>query len=76
MVARAVLIIPPFFCFSKREGEERGLVLGHSLILWLLLAGGGHCMGQDPQALVSWWGPHSSLLDGFGEVDIPGGTAG
>jgi hypothetical protein len=41
MVARAVLIIPPFFCFSKREGEERGLVLGHSLILWLLLVGGG-----------------------------------
>jgi hypothetical protein len=48
--------------------------LGQSISL--LADGRGHCMGQDPQALVSWWGPPSSLLDGFGEVDIPGGTAG
>jgi hypothetical protein len=48
-------------------------------------AGRGRFMGQDPQAPVSWWrprllcpgeGPHSSPLDGFGEVGIPGGTTG
>jgi hypothetical protein len=31
----------PIFCFLKREGEEKGWVLGCSLILWLLPAGGG-----------------------------------
>jgi hypothetical protein len=34
----------PHFLFNKereREREEKGWVLGHSLILWLLPAGGG-----------------------------------
>jgi hypothetical protein len=33
-------------------------------------------MGRDPQTPVSGGGPHSSSLDGFGEVGVPGGTTG
>jgi hypothetical protein len=54
MVARGSSYHSPIFCFLKREGEEKGWVLGCSLILWLLSASGECCMGQDPQAPVSW----------------------
>jgi hypothetical protein len=43
----------PIFSFLKREGEEKGWVLEHSLILWLLLADGG----GGGAAHVLKWGP-------------------
>jgi hypothetical protein len=39
---------------------------GKVLASYLIPAGKGHCVGQDPQTPVSWWEPHSSPLDGFG----------
>jgi hypothetical protein len=44
MVARGSSYHSSIFGFLKREGEEEGWVLGCSLILWLLAAGGGQCM--------------------------------
>jgi hypothetical protein len=41
MVAKGSFYHSPIFFFLKREGEEKGCVLGGSLILWLLPAGEG-----------------------------------
>jgi hypothetical protein len=44
MMARGSSYHSPIFCLLKREGEEKGWVLGCSLILWLLPDGWGQCM--------------------------------
>jgi hypothetical protein len=41
------------------EDKELGQSIG--LFSCFLLAG-GHCMGQDPQAPVSWWGALIAVL--------------
>jgi hypothetical protein len=56
MVARTSSYHSPIFCFLKREGDEKGWLLGHSLILWLLLAGGGRCMFSG--GVIRVWCPH------------------
>jgi hypothetical protein len=39
-----LLLFPHFLFFKEKDGEKKGWVLRHSLILWLLAAGrGGTC---------------------------------
>jgi hypothetical protein len=75
MVARGSSYHSPIFCLIKREGEEKGWVLGCSLILWLLQAGGGQHM-YTGEVLMVWClhrGQCVGPLSGPGEVDILGG---
>jgi hypothetical protein len=69
------LLFPQFLYIKEREGEEKGWVLGHSLILWLLPAGGGQRMFSG--GVLRVWclhrGWHGGPLGGPREVDILGG---
>jgi hypothetical protein len=47
----------------------------HRSLSCFLLAG-GVVWGKILRLLCPGRGPHSSPLDGFGEIDIPGGTTG
>jgi hypothetical protein len=67
---------PIFSLIMMRIGAE-DQELGRSIRLfgYFLLAGGAE-WGRILRLLCPGGGPHSSPLDGFGEVGIPGGTTG
>jgi hypothetical protein len=75
MVARGSSYHSPIFCLLKREGDEKVWVLGCSLTIWLLPAGGGQRMFSG--GVLRVWclhrGQRGGPLGGSGEVDIHGG---
>jgi hypothetical protein len=78
MVARGSSYHSPIFCLiMMRVGaEDQELERSIGLFSCFLLAG---CVIWGRILRLLWhpgWGLHSSPLNGFGEVDIPGGTTG
>jgi hypothetical protein len=67
---------PIFSLIMMRVGAE-DQELGQSICLFsCFLLAGGIVWGRILRLLCPGGGPHSTPLDGFGEVDIPGGTTG
>jgi hypothetical protein len=67
----------PIFFFNNDGGRGWGLGIGAKCrLLSCFLLAGGAVWGKILRLLHPGGGPHSSPLDGFGEVGVPGGTTG